>query len=747
MRFLSLAVIFLAGSAHAQPAEFDAADFGKIVINARQSSDGLTFEQAFGDYQNEPVVDYGLEGPAVRLGRPIGRLDLLYKTGKPGFCTAFIVDDQHIVTNHHCIPGMQGDPTGAESGVTAVQFVAGYITPGRAVGVDKYTVSPQIVETNRALDYTVLKVFGDPASKYGTMQLTDGDPEDAEFLWIIGHPEGQSQHISREGCAAASPAMSSEGKLVHTCDTLSGNSGSPVIRIADRRVVGLHHAGNSRTGFNQAIPMRRILQESKILKAAVALLRDAAPALPKPDPVALACTALWTEATGLGCLGYKTYVSECGTHTFAGLAKGYIAENCVVSPVVQAPPATSGAVLTVKASGGGDYRDLAQAVAAAKPGTRIDVYPGTYTKGLRVDKPLDIVGFGDRKDIILRTRDETAITWTASSGLISNLTIRMDSGKKFAIKYQGGNGTLQLSDISSGGLAIVAITDGGDPLITENLIHDGAQSGIFVFDGGKGRVMKNVIEGNTYAGVAYKEGTDPSIINNDIRNNAQAGIYGQQDSKGLIQGNRIYGNGKAGIELKLGTDAYVTKNEIRDNAESGIFLHKQAKGLIANNVIERNGFAGISVREGADPLIHNNEIRNNTQSGIYIQKNAKSGLGGNKIYGNGYSGIEVKLGGYPVARNNEIRDNKGSGVYVHDDGLGIFENNRITGNGKFGVSVKIGANPSFRDNDITGNAFHAIWVRDGGRGLYESNDLRNNGRGGFRIDDGAGKITRLDNRE
>ena len=56
-----LPVLFcLATSALAQPVEIDPSDFGKILIAPRQSAGGLVYEQAFGDYQNEPVIDYGI---------------------------------------------------------------------------------------------------------------------------------------------------------------------------------------------------------------------------------------------------------------------------------------------------------------------------------------------------------------------------------------------------------------------------------------------------------------------------------------------------------------------------------------------------------------------------------------------------------------------------------------------------------------------------------------------------------------
>lgn len=310
----------------AQPVEFDPADFGKIVVAKRQSAGtGLVLEQAFGDYQNEPVISYGEKSIARRLGRPVGRLDVLYGNGKTGYCTAFIVDDQHLVTNNHCIPGI------GDVGVQAAQFVAGYVDAAHPDKAEKFQVALEPLETSAPLDYSVLRVFGDPSARYGTVKLADEDPENSEFLWIIGHPQGQAQHISREGCAAADPPVSTEGKVVHSCDTLGGNSGSPVFRISDRQVVALHHAGDNRTGFNFAIPMKRILAKSQILKASA----------PQPTIVETkgACELLWSAAAQHGCLGYQTFLKQCGDSPLAPLARGLADQAC--KPVGPDPALTA----------------------------------------------------------------------------------------------------------------------------------------------------------------------------------------------------------------------------------------------------------------------------------------------------------------------------------------------------------------------------------------------------------------------
>ncbi|MBV7393357.1 right-handed parallel beta-helix repeat-containing protein [Mameliella sediminis] len=699
-------------SAQQAPAEFDPADFGKIVIQPRQSAGGggLVFEQAFGDYQNEPIIKYGEASPIVKLGRPIGRLDMLFQNGKTGFCTAFIVDDQHILTNHHCIPGMDGDPTGRDSGVQAAQFVAGFIKPGSSEGVDRYTVSPQIIETNRELDYTVLRVFGNPSTKYGMLKLAEADPQDSEFLWIIGHPQGQAQHISREGCAAAIPAISAEGKLMHSCDTLGGNSGSPVIRLSDNAVVGLHHAGDSRTGYNMAIPMTRILPQSRVLKATAdgGVVVDPGPKKKKIDidpdrEHAQACSAMWAEAKILGCSGYEVYASECSDHTFAPMAQRIIERECGIpdnKTVKVDPPEHGGPVLTVKASGG-DYSDLSAAVSAAEPGTRIEVYPGTYTTGIDVSKPLEIIGVGNKRDIVLKVAEDNAIRWTAESGRVANLSIHQDGGKFFNFHVAGGSVIIENNDLTSKGLAVLAIRANQGATVRNNVIHDGAQGGIFMFESGKAS----------------------------------------------IEGNTIFGNSLAGLELKEGADPIVSGNTFRDGGGSGIFINEGGKGRFEGNTIFNNALSGIEVKAADNPLISGNTIRDGKQGGIMASEGTVARITKNEIYGNAYAGIEIKADANPQVYDNILRDGQQSGIYVHSGGRGVIENNEIFRNGFYGISVKGDSNPTVRDNVISGNVYEAIRIREGGGGTYERNDLSGNTAGTFRIEPDAGKVIRIGNIE
>ncbi|KUF11717.1 right-handed parallel beta-helix repeat-containing protein [Pseudoponticoccus marisrubri] len=650
----ALAVLLLgAASGSAQePIAFLPEDFGKIVVTPRQSLGGIEFEQAIGSYQNEPVSDYGENSAPRRIGRAVGRLDLLYNNGKTGFCTAFVLDDKHLMTNHHCVPGID---TG---GVKAAQFVAGYVEQGREAGAERFTVDPSVVASDVGLDFAVLRVFGRPADRFGTLELVKDAPEDGELYWIIGHPMGQAQHISREGCAASLPAVSDAGKLVHTCDTLGGNSGSPVIRVSDRRVVGLHHAGDSRSGVNFAIPMSQIMARSPVV-AAFAPEDSAAPG----DT----CTALWNEARELGCDGYAVFLDQCADHLFTPLAQGLMTRACTAQPVIDtpdtaregAPPdgtvpegpggtgapdgaapgaadkAVDPALIRLAADGSGDLPDLAQAVAAAAPGGRIELGAGLYTLGaeeLVVDKPLTLTGPGEGAVAEIRGAAPVLIRWTAKGGSLEKLRLVQSGGKRVAVVLAGGSLRVSQSDLTSEEDSAIVVTDGGALELRDNRFNDG-HTGVFVTDEGSSAVIRN---------------------------------------------NIFLRNARAAVGVSNAARAQITGNLINAAAHTGIEVSRRAEAEIADNRIRQSGVAAIALRIGARAAIQRNTIRAGT-TGILVTAEARAEMLRNLVTGQSGAALWVEDDGHVEATANSLTDNDGAGIFVTAAG-GVFTGNDLRGN-------------------------------------------------------------------
>jgi TPR repeat protein/V8-like Glu-specific endopeptidase len=266
---LLIAALLVAAPATAQDLiGFDISSFGKTVLSRNQVAGEPILEAAFGAYNNEFMSAYSPQSIFARIGKSVGRLDVATDNGVFP-CTAFLVDDDLLMTNNHCVPGITENARAGASAIVGVQFVMGYIQEGVSEGTMKYLVDPTPVETSKPLDYTLLRILGDaPGRDVGALRLAAITPNDNDPYWIIGHPMGEAQRISREKCRANAPALS-DGKLLHTCDTMPGNSGSPVIDASSQRVIGLHHAGSANNSVNYAVPMERILAASPLLSALV----------------------------------------------------------------------------------------------------------------------------------------------------------------------------------------------------------------------------------------------------------------------------------------------------------------------------------------------------------------------------------------------------------------------------------------------------------------------------------------------
>ncbi len=276
-----LLLIFCNGVVAQDFVGFPGSDFGKVVLSQRQL--GGSLESSIGNYNNEPIANYGRRSLFARLGRPIGRLDILTDAGVFP-CTAFLISEKHILTNHHCVPGVVNNERTNATQIQAVQLLLGYVRDGIEKGAKRFSVSPTPIESNRELDYAILEVFGNPMARFGRLALSSVEPEDNSPYWIIGHPMGEAQRISREKCQSDSPAVAAR-RLRHRCDTLPGNSGSPVIDPGLRAAVALHHAGSSRKSINYAVPIALIARQSQIIaKLANATRTNNATARHRPRP-------------------------------------------------------------------------------------------------------------------------------------------------------------------------------------------------------------------------------------------------------------------------------------------------------------------------------------------------------------------------------------------------------------------------------------------------------------------------------
>ena len=101
----------------------------------------------------------------------------------------------------------------------------------------------------------LLRIEGDNLPS--ALPLAEDEAETDQIVAIIGYPAFDSRNDPNDQaryfrdlynvkrCAPGKVMQRLTGRttLRHDCTTLGGNSGSPLIRLEDRKVVGLHFAG------------------------------------------------------------------------------------------------------------------------------------------------------------------------------------------------------------------------------------------------------------------------------------------------------------------------------------------------------------------------------------------------------------------------------------------------------------------------------------------------------------------------
>jgi V8-like Glu-specific endopeptidase len=227
------------------------------------------FSKAFGSIDKVIVGDFepnwlGIESvedaKILEQSKTVGRLILPAK--RNAACTAFLISDDMVMTNRHCVKGPE-DAVGAK-----IYF--NYINEGD----HQIFKCDQFITNNEKLDYAILKCEGSPGSIYGKVKLSQAKPETGMHIYIIHQNCDFYQNPSCKRTQKVSFGMVTgqfSFRINHNADTLPGSSGSPIFSLDTHEVIGLHNNGsgheeingrrNGRGKMNLGIKMFEIVKE------------------------------------------------------------------------------------------------------------------------------------------------------------------------------------------------------------------------------------------------------------------------------------------------------------------------------------------------------------------------------------------------------------------------------------------------------------------------------------------------------
>jgi S1-C subfamily serine protease len=205
---------------------------------------------------------YEIEDPLVRkVASGVAKLTLV-KNGRIKSCTGWLVADDLLLTNEHCIANQAECETAVAmfgyQRKDATQFEAG----------EQFACKTHEAGQH-ARDFALLRLDGSPGAseRWQVLRPCDRALVGGEKLAIVQHPGGLPKMAVVEECAVKAPSVKGrtgvdeETDFSHVCDTQRGSSGSPVLDDK-QEVVGLHHLGFGTSPFadvNRAVKLNEIL--------------------------------------------------------------------------------------------------------------------------------------------------------------------------------------------------------------------------------------------------------------------------------------------------------------------------------------------------------------------------------------------------------------------------------------------------------------------------------------------------------
>jgi parallel beta-helix repeat protein len=246
------------------------------------------------------------------------------------------------------------------------------------------------------------------------------------------------------------------------------------------------------------------------------------------------------------------------------------------------------------------FKTITQALQTARPGTIIQLAPGTYSAQSGEQFPLKL-----KPDITLRgepnSQGKTVLiqgggfflsptaarqnitVLSANRATVSGVTITNANPRGYGLWIESANPTISDSTFTGSTHDGISVSGKATGLIQNNVFTKNGASGISIFSTAQPTIQGNIFE-NTGFGVNVGAKATPQILKNQIRKNKD-GVVVQASSRPKLRDNVIEGNDRDGLVViglaapDLGSSSDPGKNSFRSNSRFDI--NNSTKSAIA----------------------------------------------------------------------------------------------------------------------------------------------------------------------
>jgi parallel beta-helix repeat protein len=268
-----------------------------------------------------------------------------------------------------------------------------------------------------------------------------------------------------------------------------------------------------------------------------------------------------------------------------------------------------GKTLFVGGSGPDNYTYIQDAIDDANDGDTVFVYSGIYYETIYLNKQIDLIG-EDRQTTIIDGERPWGGAWNivlinSDYATVSGFSILHGNLSKGAGISSSASYIIIHDNIISNNYQGIELYGAFHITISENIIANNADDGIYMFKTSDNIIIGNVITTNYEEGIYLRDSQDNIISDNTIRDNLGCGIRSSNSSSISIYSNDIIKN-KYGIHSVQ--NSTITGNVLSHNKYDGVYLSRDSwNNIFTDNRIACNDREGIQIRQG----VRNNHIYHN----------------------------------------------------------------------------------------------------------------------------------------
>ncbi len=424
--------------------------------------------------------------------------------------------------------------------------------------------------------------------------------------------------------------------------------------------------------------------------------------------------------------------------------------------------------LTVCAAGNGDFREIADAVAAAplKGGGIIQIRPGEYRRPVVLDRPVCLVG-DPQHPPTLRCEQAICLDLQTTRGEVHHLILHgrgerptlspphafmgwfyrspwelLSQNQSLAcVRVHQGHLVLTACEVSNRrqGYGIEVRGKTAEITLQKTAIRHGMRgSGLFLGENSQGVLKDCEMVGHQADAVVVRQAR-LYMMGCDLFENGGVGLRLLARAQGDLLNCQIHHNRLCNISVETASRLILTKSYIYSGGQppttvggsialgcGGLSFSKKAKGQVNHCEIFDNAVANVAVGFEATPVFIDSRIRNGQGFGIAFERGGRGVLERCEIYGNAQANVLITSQSTPQVVDCHIYDGEDEGVKCFNRGQGVFDGCRIYRNRVANVSLRTASHPTFNNSHIYDGHRNGVVINGRSNGVFRSCQIYKN---------------------